>query len=55
MKTPGKIVRADNKSEVFKSKGSNNESFNDFDDDLELEDFSDLEDLDDFDDEDDDY
>jgi len=55
MKTPGKTVRADKKSEVFKKKGSSNDSFNEFDDEMELEDFSDFEDLDDFDIEDDDY
>ncbi|TCK85233.1 hypothetical protein [Albibacterium bauzanense] len=55
MKTPGKTVRADKKSEVFKKKGSNNDSFNDFDDEMELEDFSEFEDLDDFDVEDDDF
>jgi|GEM_PF-1337194 len=55
MKTPGKTVQADRKSEVFKKKGSNNDSFNEFDDEMELEDFSEFEDLDAFDDEDDDY
>jgi len=55
MKTPGKTVRADKKSDVFKKKDSNNDSFNDFDDEMELEDFEDFEDLDDFDVDDDDY
>lgn len=54
MKTPGKTVRADKKSEVFKKKGSNNDSFNEFDDEMELEGFDEFEDLDGFDDVDDD-
>ena len=53
MKTPGKTVQTDKKSEVFKKKASNNNSFNEFDDEMELEDFEEFDDLNEFDDEDD--
>ncbi|HUH18633.1 hypothetical protein [Albibacterium sp.] len=54
MKTPGKTVQADKKSEVFKKKDSNIDSFNEFDDEMELEDFDEFDDLGGFDDDDDD-
>lgn len=55
MKTPGKPLKADKKSEGLGKENANNDSFNEFDDELELGDFDDFEDLDSFDDDDDDF
>lgn len=52
MKTPGKPLKADKKSELVNKKES---EFNEFDEELDLDSFDDLEDLESFDDDDDDY